>query len=180
MMDKEKFNETFQDFDAETTIVIIDLYFVEHSEIITALANNISDSNLVQVKLNAHKFRTPSGQLGGMEVMEHARRMEEAADKKIIAITYSMLRDLPETLQNLQEVIGERELVRLVTLVDRSIKKFLISLNVPFSDENTLKLLELEKANTSEGLPGMFEDLKESSTQFVAELLLLKKELTNK
>ena len=180
MIDKKEFNNTFQYFDKETIIEIIDMFAEQQPEIMNILAQNIADYDLVAIKLNAHKIKGQCSQLFDRASADHAKKLEDYASAKIVDIVYIMLDELPETILRLKQENNESELLHKVIFVAHSIKNFLIGLNVSFDPENTLKLQNLEKSFLADGMPQMLVDLKISSGQLLAELLQMKKELKAK
>ena len=57
MIDRQKFNDTFQYFDKEIIVEIIDLFISEYPERFDRLHKNIADKDFVALKFNAHSLK---------------------------------------------------------------------------------------------------------------------------
>ena len=178
MIDKQQFNDTFQNFEVSGTIEILDMFFAESKEYLRLLEHNISDNDLVGVKWNVHKLGSICGQLGDPVALEHGRKMEEAAREKVFTIIDILLVESPGILENLKQKLDGNELYMAIYKAG-SINAFLSGYLGSFSTEKALKLQDLEKRFTEDGIPQMFADLKTSTLQLVDELILLRKELAS-
>ena len=178
MIDKQQFNDLFQYFENEMIIELIDLACEQIPENIQAIAQNINNHNFAQLRLNACKLRGVCSSLFDPVSSRQLREIEDAAQSKIVGIILISLSKFPEILSNLKEEYDEQELINKVTW-QTTLKDFLASLIGPLSDEDALKLEELEKRTMADGIPQMFSELKISSASLIEELLVMKQELTS-
>ena len=176
MIDKARFNETFQCFDKEMLVEIIDSVY----EQVPANINEIEQSieNLAFVRLRIHSNNIKQAMQGVCEVdaYSHARKLEHAARRKIDEIIRIMLLEFPKILNNLTDRYNHNN---IWIVVGDNFQDFLSGLIGPLSEENTLKLQELERLAMADGIPQMFLELKASSTLLLEELRAMKQELTS-
>ncbi len=175
MIDKQQFNNTFQYYEADMIIEIIDMYAEEQPHLIQLLEQNLEDHDLIELKWNAHSLKGICAQLFDPVAQEHAKTLEDAALKSIFNVIDILLQDAPETLARLKK---EYDYMKIYPL--RPLKKFLAGFLGSFSEEDTVKLEELEKRFVANGMPQMLSDLKASSSMLKEELLVMKKEIGGK
>ncbi|MCX6306805.1 MAG: hypothetical protein NT040_17705 [Bacteroidetes bacterium] len=177
MIDKQEFNNNFQYFDAATIVDVIDLFAIQQPELIRLLEQHIAETNLVQIKFFAHKLRGPCLQFFDPVSSNHGEIMEEAANRKIIEVVDLLIPDYPDSLRDMRQEFDEIDLIQKKIAPRLSLKAFLSGFTDSFSAEKALKLEDLEKNKIADGMPLMFADLKASSSELLAELLAMKKEL---
>ena len=179
MIDKQQFNDLFQYFENEMIIELIDLACEQIPENIQAIAQNINNHNFAQLRLNACKLRGVCTLFDPVSSRQ-LREIEDAAQSKIVGIILISLSKFPEILSNLKEEYNfvSQAFISEVTW-QTTLKDFLASLIGSFSDEDALKLEELEKRTMADGIPQMFSELKISSASLIEELLVMKQELTS-
>ena len=76
MIDYEVFDMTYSDFGSEMINEIINIYLSEHEERFNILAQNIADSDWVNMGRNAHSLKGATAVLYDTDVTELARQLE--------------------------------------------------------------------------------------------------------
>ena len=176
MIDKQQVNDFFQCFEKELIIEVIDLACEQIPESIEAIAQNIDNHNFAQLRWNANKIKGVVQQLYDRESYDQARKLVHAARRNIDEIINISLHEFPETLDKLKKKFPDHN--SWIT-VNNSLNHFLTGLIGPLSDEDALKLEELENRTMADGIPQMFSELKISSASLMEELLVMKQELTS-
>jgi HPt (histidine-containing phosphotransfer) domain-containing protein len=57
MIDRQKFDNTFLQFDKETVVEIIDIFLSEHDERFAKLRKNVAERDFDQLKFTAHNLK---------------------------------------------------------------------------------------------------------------------------
>ncbi len=176
MIDKQLFHSYFGEFENELIVEIIDMALEQIPGDMSELKQNIDHIDFIHLKLNACKIRGIFSSLCDPAAAGHARNIENTAGVKMDEIIRVFLDEFPGILDKLET---ERAACRSRYLfsVLSSPKDFLTGLIGPFSDENSLKLENLEKRIIADGFPQMLSELESSSKSFLEELKVLRQEL---
>jgi hypothetical protein len=180
MIDKQKFNENYNDFGAETIIdVIIDPFQAEQPKYISLLEKNIADHDLLEIKWNVHKLKSICGLMFDFDSNRLGEILENAALLKILTLVDIMMQSKPDELNRIKD---EFEGVSMYMEIyrNKSIEKFLSGYLGPLPDADVKKLQELEKELAEDGIPEMFNAFKASSLLLLEELAAMKSDLNSK
>jgi HPt (histidine-containing phosphotransfer) domain-containing protein len=173
MIDKLQFDDTFQYFNPEDVVEVIDLFLQQYPDILKVLAQNIEDHDLIQIKWNAHKLKGTCSQFFDPVSSEDARKLEESAKMKIIEIVDAMLGEFPEVREKLRHELNEGQIYLEVAKV-HTLNNFISGLIGSLSHEESSTLDKLEKSKTSDGILQLFSSLENSSAILVDELRSVK------
>jgi HPt (histidine-containing phosphotransfer) domain-containing protein len=79
MIDRQKFDDTFQYFDKEVILNIIDIFEKELPERFIKIHRNIREKDFDAIAFNAHSLKSVAGTFMATEPTDLARKMEELA-----------------------------------------------------------------------------------------------------
>ncbi len=82
VINKEQFNETFQYFDSEIVVEIIDIFLNEYSERIEALTASINAVDYDNLKFNSHSIKGVIANFVAPEVEQQAKELEIMGSEK--------------------------------------------------------------------------------------------------
>ena len=82
VINKEQFNETFQYFDSEIVVEIIDIFLNEYPERIEALAKSIANVDYDNLKFNSHSIKGVIANFVAPEVEQQAKELEIMGSEK--------------------------------------------------------------------------------------------------
>ena len=102
MIDRQKFDETFQYFDADLVQNIIDLYKQELPGRLEKILTNIRDKDFENLAFNIHSLRGVTGAFMDPEPTELARKIEEKAHNQV----FEGLDDLSGRLKDAAEALA--------------------------------------------------------------------------
>ncbi len=109
MIDRQKFDDTFQYFDKEVILNIIDIFEKELPERFEKIHHNILEKDFDALAFNAHSLKSVAGTFMAIEPSNLARKIEEMAIQKADD-------GLPEVFENLKSASEEllRELKEIL------------------------------------------------------------------
>ncbi|HAH57287.1 MAG: Hpt domain-containing protein [Lentimicrobium sp.] len=106
MVDRNNFRETYQIFDQDVIIEIINIYIDEYPEKLEKLARNIQERDLKSLRFNVHNLKGVLSNFSAPEAFEMIRNFEK------------MVVDLLEgNIQDLDETVFENQLSEIKTAV---------------------------------------------------------------
>jgi len=176
MIDRKQFANTFQSFDKETIIMIIDLFVDHYPHMISSLEQNIADPDLVQLKVNIHRLKGTLSQFYDPISSAHAAKIETLAQRKILEIIETLTPEYPESLSELRKNTEDREIIEKVTNAN-TLTAFFEGIAGPGFTIDKIRIIDLEMTKISDDIPPLFSKLKTSFTALIGELLAMKKEL---
>lgn len=83
MIDRQKFNDTYQHFDKEIIVEIIDIFVREYDERFKNLREDVASKDFDKLKFNAHSLKGVVLNFMDPVTIEHAKRLDEMAKNKI-------------------------------------------------------------------------------------------------
>ena len=112
MIDRQKFDDTFQYFDKEVILNIIDIFEKELPERLEKIQKNIREGDFYALAFNAHSLKSITGTFLASEPSKLAKKIEELA----IRGTSQGLQELCDKLR-----AAEGELLRELTEIRREL-----------------------------------------------------------
>ena len=85
MIDRKRFNESFQYFDNDVIIEVIDVFLNEFEERLNKLHTAITENDLPEIIFQAHSFKGVFGTFCAAEPFELSSKIEELAKNNISA-----------------------------------------------------------------------------------------------
>ncbi len=82
VIDKTQFTETFQYFDNEIVVEIIDIFLNEYPERIEALKKSIDDTDYDNLKFNSHSIKGVIANFVAPDVEQQAKELELMGSEK--------------------------------------------------------------------------------------------------
>ena len=82
VINKEQFTETFQYFDNEIVVEIVDIFLNEYSERIESLAESIKSVDYDDLKFNAHSMKGVVANFVAPSVEQQAKELEMMGSEK--------------------------------------------------------------------------------------------------
>jgi len=82
VIDKVQFTETFQYFDNEIVVEIIDIFLNEYPERIEALSKSINDVDYDNLKFNSHSIKGVIANFVAPDVEQQAKELEMMGSEK--------------------------------------------------------------------------------------------------
>ena len=83
MIDREKFNEIFAQFDKQTVVEIIDIFISEYDGRFTKLRKNVGERDFAQLQFSAHSLKGVIANFMDPVTIELSRRLDEMAKNQI-------------------------------------------------------------------------------------------------
>jgi HPt (histidine-containing phosphotransfer) domain-containing protein len=101
MIDRKKFDDTFQYFDKEVILNIIDIFEKELPERFEKIQKNIREKDFNALAFNSHSLKSVAGTFMATEPSRLAKKMEELAirgDEKGLSEVFENLKSATEEL----------------------------------------------------------------------------------
>jgi HPt (histidine-containing phosphotransfer) domain-containing protein len=111
VIDKEKFQENFKHFDNELIAEIIDMFIDEYPERLSKIKQNIEDSDMKNLRFNAHSLKGVIANFMADLPKEHARILEEKSKNEE---TNGLLDDYQNLEKSSSELIENLKEIRLI------------------------------------------------------------------
>jgi HPt (histidine-containing phosphotransfer) domain-containing protein len=83
MVNKQAFTDTFQYFDKEVIIEIIDIFIDESPERLSGLEQNINEANFEKLRFNAHSLKGVVANFAAPAAVEKIKTLEKTAAELI-------------------------------------------------------------------------------------------------
>lgn len=83
MIDRQEFNETFQYFDKEIIVEIIDIFLSEYDERFKNLRANVAERDFEKLKFNAHSLKGVIANFKDPVTIDQSKRLDDMAKNKV-------------------------------------------------------------------------------------------------
>ena len=103
VIDWDRFKETFQYYDKEIVVQIIDIFESEFDERFVKMSQNLKDKDLEQLRFNAHSFKGVVSNFMAPEPYALSRQLEEQSKLGDIAGLEEIYAQLLVVSQKLRE-----------------------------------------------------------------------------
>lgn len=101
VINKEQFIDSFQYFDKEIVLEIIDIFIDEYPERIENLEISINNKDFPQLKFHAHSIKGVIANFAAPEAQELARQLENKGSSEDIEGTTELFEELKRMTENM-------------------------------------------------------------------------------
>ena len=129
MIDRQKFNDLFNNFNKEFVVEIIDIFLSEYDERFRKLHKNVEEKDFVNLKFNAHTLKGVVGNFHDPVTNEIAIKFDEMATT-IVDFYYPETTALSKKVDEMTEKKKEAELPQVYYNLEKNMLRLVEELKI--------------------------------------------------